>query len=68
MILNPYTMLKKGCIIQGSEECLAQNGYDLRIETICEVTTDLDSILAINVSLLGAGKCYDSEYKEHEFN
>ena len=48
MILNPYTMLKKGCIIQGSEECLAQNGYDLRIETICEVTTDLDSILAIN--------------------
>lgn len=48
MILNPYTMFKKGYIIKGNKEYLAQNGYDLRVRSIYEATTNLDSILTIN--------------------
>lgn len=48
MILNPHKLFKKGCIIKGSKKCLAQNGYDLRLSTVCEATTDLDSILTVN--------------------
>jgi len=48
MIFNPYNMFKKGYIIKGSKECLAQNGYDLRVDDIFEATTDLDSVLTIN--------------------
>ena len=48
MILNPYKMYNEGCILNGHRKHLAQNGYDLRVRTICEATTDLDSILTIN--------------------
>lgn len=47
-VINPYILFKQGYIIKGKKEYLAQNGYDLRVKNVYEITTDLDSILIAN--------------------
>ena len=44
-VINPYTLFEQGHIIKGKKECLAPNGYDLRVRGVYEITTDLDAIL-----------------------